>query len=382
MALARRPACAFARTGSIAVRQFSDDALATLKAQTHISVNAGGRQSISGITATCFGASGFLGSQVVQKLGRVGSDVIVPYRGDGNNIRKLKVMGDLGKIVPLPYDFTKEETLRLTMLRSNVVINMIGNRFETRNYSFHDTNVKLVHRLCKVTAEMPNVKRFIHVSALGADLKSPSAFLRTKAEGELVVRDFFPHATILRPAPMYGEEDTFLGWLAGFVNASFIVPMLGNGEQKLQPISGIDVAMAVVAACVDSDAPGRTYELGGPEVVTKKELLKWVSENVNLPEGQTILLPTSLAVCKLLAKLLQFVPNQHLRALTPDQVDQALVDLVVSKDAYKVEDLGIKPFRLAEMGPTVLMHHFGNRNIKSWDLPKGDPRGDRLRVGA
>jgi uncharacterized protein YbjT (DUF2867 family) len=291
-------------------------------------------------------------------------------------------MGDLGKIIPLPVDFTNADSLKYTMARSNVIINMIGSLGETRNYSYHDTNVKVVHRLCKAAAEAQTVKRFIHISALGADLKSPSAFLRAKAEGEQVVKDFFPQATILRPANMFGEEDQFLNLFAQFINASWLVPMLGDGSQQLQPIYAADVAMAVVSACVDSEAPGNTFELGGPDIITKKELLSWLSENMYLPSGETTVMPMNKTLCKLFAHASQLVPNRFLRLLTPDQVDQASVDLVVAKGARTIEDLGIKPFRLQDIGPTVLMNHVMNRNPKSWDLTKGDPRGDRLRVGA
>jgi len=195
-----------------------------------------------------------------------------------------------------------------------------------------------------------------------------------------VVKDFFPHATILRPAPIYGEEDQFLNLLATFINSSWLVPMLGDGSQRIQPIYGPDVAMAVVAACVDSDAPGRTFELGGPEVLTKKELMKWMSEGMYLPPDETVLVPMNKTFCKLFAKALQLFPNRHLRLMTPDQVDQASLDLVVSKEARTIADLGIKPFRLQDMGGSVLLNHSMNRNLKRWDLTKGDPRVDRLRL--
>ena len=287
-------------------------------------------------------------------------------------------MGDLGKIIPLPVDFTQEHTLHQTLQRSNVVINMIGGLAETRNYNFHDTNVKVVHRICKVAAQMPSIKRFIHISALGADLKSPSALLRAKAEGELVVKDYFPNATILRPAPIYGEEDHFMNTLAIFVNLSFWIPLLGDGKQLLQPIYATDVALAAVAACVDSDAPGRTFELGGPEVFTKRELMSWIIDHMHLARDDILMTSTNLTVCKLFAKFLTYFPNRQLRFMTPDQVDQSLVDLVVSKDAYKIQDLGIKPFGLKDMADTVLMGHSMSRDPRMWELTKGDPRDSRL----
>jgi len=181
---------------------------------------------------------------------------------------------------------------------------------------------------------------------------------------------------------MYGEEDQFLNTLAGFINASFIVPMLGNGNQRLQPIYALDVAMAVLSACVDSDAPGRTFELGGPEIFTKKELLKWISDGMLLPPDETIIMPMSKTLCMLFAKTLQLLPNRQLRVLTPDQVNQATVDFVVSDGAFTIADLGVKPATMNDMGSSVLLSHTMGRNPKNWDLTKGDPRADRLRLGA
>jgi len=332
-----------------------------------------GRQSISGITATCFGATGFVGRYVVAKLGKCGSNCIIPYRGTGLNTRHLKLMGDLGKVVPLPVDFREEESLRQTVLRSNVVINMLGTAYETNNYSYDDVNVKCVHRLCTAAAESGTVKRFIHFSALGADLKSPSALLRSKAVGESVVRDYFPHATILRPAPIFGDEDRFLNVMAAYVAGSIVVPELANGEQKVQPIYVQDVAQAAVSACVDPDAPGRIYELGGPDVLTRREILQWVVKNLDR-EDEAVVLPMPKVLCKGLATVLKYSWKRDWKHITPDMVDQFEIPFVVNPAALKLEDLGVESGSLDEYGHYPLLFYRGSKDIKIHVLPKGDPR--------
>lgn len=199
-------------------------------------VRAGGRQSVSGLVVTVLGASGFLGRYVVAHLGQTGSQVIVPYRGDGYWSRHLKVSGDLGQIVPLPIDFTDKDSIHKAVSKSNVVINLIGNRLETMNFKYHDTHVKTTFRLAEVCKDA-GIQRFIHMSAMGADLNSSSDFFRSKAEGEAVVKSFFPEATIFRPAQMFGEEDEFVNRLSDLINylpATF--DFGGLMSQKIQPV--------------------------------------------------------------------------------------------------------------------------------------------------
>jgi NADH dehydrogenase (ubiquinone) 1 alpha subcomplex subunit 9 len=234
-------------SSSFSQRSASNIARVTPKTQLDININ-GGRQSVSGITATVFGAYGFLGRYVVNRLGRIGSQCVIPYRGDGMNTRHLKVMGDLGQMVFLPIDLTDEESIRYAVRNSNVVINMIGANMETNNYSYHDVNVKVTHRIAKICAEAGGVQRFIHVSAAGADKNAKSKFLQTKAEGEEVVKGFFPEATIIRPCSMYGDEDKFFNNIANMLNFFPVVPLVGTGEQKLQPIFVQDVAQVPSAA--------------------------------------------------------------------------------------------------------------------------------------
>lgn len=329
---------------------------------THLPIKYKGRQSVSGITATVFGANGFVGRYVVNRLGRIGSRTVVPYRGDGMNTRHLKLMGDLGQIVQLPMDLCDEDSIRNAVKDSNVVINLIGAAHETKNYSYDDVHVKCTHRIAKICAEAGGVKRFIHVSAAGADANSNSKFLASKAVGEDVVKQFFPQATIIRPCDIFGSEDKFLNRTAELISLFPVVPLLNNGQQKLQPIYVQDVAQAIVNAMVNSDSPGKTYTLGGPEVMTKRDILEFVADDISRPETSYLEIPKRL--CMLYAKAAEMAPVNW-RLMSPDDVDQSDTDKVVPAiGALTCADLGVKPVTLAKEGSTVLIRHRGARDSK------------------
>ena len=157
----------------------------------------------SGITCTVFGSTGFLGRYVVHHVAKSGSRMILPTRCSENDRQHLKVMGDLGQIVQLDYGIRDEETIRYAVERSNVVINMVGREWETRNFSFEDVNVTFPKKLAEICADV-GVRRLVHESALGAEEDHPSAYYRSKAAGEAAVREAFPSATIVRPAKIVG----------------------------------------------------------------------------------------------------------------------------------------------------------------------------------
>nr|KJB42342.1 hypothetical protein B456_007G150200 [Gossypium raimondii] len=159
--------------------------LASHKGMGHlVRKGTGGRSSVSGIIATVFGATGFLGRYLVQQLAKMGSQVLVPFRGSEDNPRHLKLMGDLGQIVPMKYDPRDENSIKAVMAKANVVINLIGREYETRNFSFEEVNHFMAEQLAVIAKEHGGIMRFIQVSCLGSSLSSPSRFLRAKAAGE------------------------------------------------------------------------------------------------------------------------------------------------------------------------------------------------------
>lgn len=344
-------------------REFSSD---SVDHSTYVQAKFQGRQSVSGITATVFGATGFTGRFVVNKLGRVGSQVIIPFRGDGMNTRHMKLMGDLGQIQPIPIDMTDPDTLIDAAKRSNVVINLLGSNYVTRNYNYHDVNVKCVHRLAKAVAKEGVCKRFIHVSALGADLNSPSEFLRSKAEGEEVVKEFFPNATILRPAPIFGQEAPFLNIFARNVSTNYYIPIVGSGDGKVQPLYVTDFAQAIVNSIVHTDAPGSTYDLYGPTAYNTRQMYDIVSKGILRTDYQLIQVDERLAK-KAAWFLERFLPAKWI-AFTSDMVEQASMDIVAPMKSEKtLADLKIKPWSLEAKLNWCMMNYTGQRNDLVWE---------------
>ncbi|XVE77998.1 hypothetical protein DITRI_Ditri13aG0108900 [Diplodiscus trichospermus] len=325
--------------------------LAAHKGSGHVvRKGTGGRSSVSGIIATVFGATGFLGRYLVQRLAKMGSQVLVPFRGSEDNPRHLKLMGDLGQIVPMKFDPRDENSIKAVMAKANVVINLIGREYETRNYSFEEVNHFMAEKLAVIAKEHGGIMRFIQVSCLGSSLSSPSRFLRAKAAGEEAVLKELPEATVMKPAVMIGTEDRIMNRWAQFAKKYGFLPLIGDGSTKIQPVYVVDVASAIVAALKDDGTSmGKVFELGGPEIFTVHELAglmysvirEWPHYvNVPLPIAKAIAMPREV----LLKKVPFPLPNPDIFNL--DQILAFATDTVVSDDALTFKDLGIVPHKL------------------------------------
>ncbi|KHG08643.1 hypothetical protein F383_12346 [Gossypium arboreum] len=295
--------------------------LASHKGMGHlVRKGTGGRSSVSGIIATVFGATGFLGRYLVQQLAKMGSQVLVPFRGSEDNPRHLKLMGDLGQIVPMKYDPRDENSIKAVMAKANIA------------------------------KEHGGIMRFIQVSCLGSSLTSPSRFLRAKAAGEEAVLKELPEATVMKPAVMIGTEDRIMNRWAHFAKKYSFLPLIGGGSTKIQPVYVVDVASAIVAALKDDGSSmGNVYELGGPEIYTVHELAELMYEtirewpryvNVPLPVAKAIAMPREV----LLKKVPFPLPNPDIFNL--DQIHAFATDTVVSENALTFMDLGIVPHKL------------------------------------
>lgn len=310
----------------------------------------GGRSSVSGIVATVFGATGFLGRYLVQQLAKMGSQVLVPFRGSEDCHRHLKLMGDLGQIVPMKYNPRDENSIKAVMAKANVVLNLIGREYETRNYSFEEVNCTMAEQLALIAKEHGGIMRFIQVSCLGASTSSPSRMLRAKAAAEEFVLREFPEATIMRPSIMIGTEDRILNRWAQFAKKWSFLPLIGDGSTRIQPVYVVDVAAAIVAALKDDGSSmGKTYELGGPEVFTMHELAELMYDTIReWPHYVKIPIPIAKALATPREILLNKVPFPM---PTPDifnldQINAWSVDTVVSENALTFENLGIVPHKL------------------------------------
>nr|GMD17222.1 NADH dehydrogenase [ubiquinone] 1 alpha subcomplex subunit 9, mitochondrial [Ipomoea batatas] len=323
----------------------------TAKGTGHIvRKGTGGRSSVSGIVATVFGATGFLGRYLVQQLAKMGSQVLVPFRGSEDCHRHLKLMGDLGQIVPMKYNPRDENSIKAVMAKANVVINLIGRDYETRNYGFEEVNHYMAQQLASIAKEHGGVLRFIQLSRLGASPTSPSRMLRAKAAAEEAILQEIPEATILKPAVMIGTEDRILNpWAQVAKNFGFI-PLIGDGSTKIQPVYVADVASAVIASLKDDGTSmGKVYELGGPEIYTMHQLAELMYDMIReWPHYVKVPFPIAKAIAtprEVLLKKVPFpLPSPSIFNL--DLIEALTTDTVVSKDALTFDDLGIVPHKL------------------------------------
>ena len=308
---------------------------------------AGGRASVSGVTATLFGATGFLGRYFASALGKIGSQLVIPYRTTENGVQHFKVMGDLGQIVLVYAEVGDDyDTVKDLVANSNVVINCIGRDKETWKYSFDDVNVKMPEMIARAAKEV-GAERLYHMSCLGAAPDSASKKFRTKFEGERAVLSEFPDATIFRMAPVVGVEDRFLNSFAYLSKRSFYMPLYDGGESLMQPVWVKDVQSAFMKTMLDNECKGKTYELAGPDVYSVKDLVTLVEKIMREPSGG-LFVPS--AVGKLMDKPREFLqeripfPIPIHPMFTADYIDELQTD-VIRKDptALGFEDLGIAP---------------------------------------
>ncbi|KAK6937714.1 NmrA-like domain, partial [Dillenia turbinata] len=300
----------------------------------------GGRSSVSGsgIIATVFGGTGFLGRYVVQQLAKMGSQVLVPFRGSEDSHRHLKLMGDLGQIVPMKYNPRDENSIKAVMAKANVVLNLIGGDYETRNYSFEEVNFQMAEQLARIAKEHGGIMRFIQVSFLGATLSSPSRIRAKAAAEEAVLRNFqiCTKATIMRPAVMIGTEDRILNRWAHFVKNWSFLPLIGDGSAKIQPVYVVDVAAAIVASLKDDGTSmGKIYELGGPDVFTVYDLAELMHDMIReWPRYVKVPFPVAKAIAtprELLLNKVPFpLPTPNMFNL--DEIHALTTDTVVSED--------------------------------------------------
>ncbi|TFK40608.1 hypothetical protein BDQ12DRAFT_679743 [Crucibulum laeve] len=244
----------------------------------------------------------------------MGTQVICPYR-DEDEARHLKPMGDLGQIVRMEWDIRNEQQIAECLKHSDIVYNLVGRDFETKNFDFKSVNVDGAERIAKIAADN-GVSRFVQLSHLNASEYSQSKFYATKAEGEERVKAAFPDATIVRPGTMFGYEDKLLMNMAVWP----IYWKLNHGETKIRPVHVMDVA-AALANLMPLPQLARTINLPGPSTLTYEYLLELVSSVTLQPPSSAPVLPKRVAL--LLAKLAQ---NIWWPALSPDEVIRRYID--------------------------------------------------------
>jgi uncharacterized protein YbjT (DUF2867 family) len=292
------------------------------------------------------GGSGFIGRYVVKRLAARGDVVPVGCR-NAEAAKFLRPMGDVGQVEPLDVAIHDEAILPALLAGSGALVNCVGILRESGSQTFERIHHTAPAALARIARDA-GVERFVHISAIGADRRSASAYARTKAAGEAAVRDAFPTVTILRPSVVFGPEDQFFNRFAAMAMFVPVLPLIGRGETRFQPVYVGDVADAVLKCLEDSATAGRTYELGGPKVYSFRELLEILLHEirrrrwfVDLPFG----------IAELQAKLMSILPNPP---LTPDQVEMLKHDNIVSPGALTLSSLGIAPTPVEAILPTYL----------------------------
>ena len=282
---------------------------------------------------TVFGGTGFIGRHLVALLLRSGATVRVAVRHPGH--AKMAVEATNSPEI-VQADIHDETSVRSAIVGANAVINLVGILTETATQTYRAIHIEGARRVA-LSAQRQGVTRLIHLSALGASLAAPAISDRTKAEGEHAVREIFPQATIVRPSLTYGEDDHFFSRFASMIGSSPILPLIGGGTTKFQPVFVDDVTAGLLELLKRSDTAGSTYEFGGPQVHSFKDLLQLLLTALN---RQRVLLPIPFALAEMQAGLLELLPNPP---LTRDQVRLLKTDKVVTGLEPTLGDLGIQP---------------------------------------
>ena len=294
---------------------------------------------------TIFGGSGFLGRHTVRALARAGWRIRVATRTPGRGFF-LRPLGTVGQIDFVKCDVADADSVAAAVKGANAVINLTGILFQ-KGQTFEDVQAEGAANVARAAAAA-GATALVHVSAIGADAASASDYAVTKAQGEQAVRESFPNAVILRPSIIFGPEDGFFNKFAAMARYLPMLPLVGGGHTRFQPVFVGDVAAAIVKALSSSAARGRTFELGGPSIYSFKELLQLILRETG---RKRILAPLPFGIATVQAAFLQILPNP---ILTMDQVKLLKKDNVVAPTAAGLADLGITPTSVEAVIPSYL----------------------------
>ena len=305
---------------------------------------------------TLFGGSGFIGENIVRVLAKQGWRLRVAARRPGRAY-KLRMLGDVGQIEIVQANVRVADSVERALEGAEAAVYAVGVLYESGAQGFEALHAAGPGAMAEIATRL-GVGRTVLVSALGADPHSPSKYARTKAEGEVAARAAAPGVTILRPSIVFGPEDHFFNRFASLAVMSPVLPLIGGGTTRMQPVFVGDVASAVAQALADPATAGRTYELGGPGVHTFRELMELTLREIGRPR-RLATIPWPLAsligyggdVAAWLRGPLPMVPEPP---LTSDQVQLLKADNVVLAGAAGLADLGIQATAMEPILPTYL----------------------------
>ncbi|AJA09748.1 3-beta hydroxysteroid dehydrogenase/isomerase [Sphingopyxis fribergensis] len=302
-------------------------------------------QKLDGQLITVLGGGGFLGRYVVQRLLARGARVRIAQR-EPRAATFLKPLGGLGQTQFVAVDVRDAASALRAVQGSDAVINLVG--------AFGDMQAVQADGAGHVAAaaKAAGAAALVHVSAIGADANSASAYGRSKGDGEAAVRAAFADAAILRPSIIFGREDQFINRFATMMRMAPVVPVIAP-KAKFQPIYVGDVADAVVAALADN-AAGKIFELGGPQVLTMAELLRWIADATG---RSPLFVDVPDFVASALASGLGWAPGAP---ITKDQWLMLQHDNVVANGAAGLAELGVTPTSLGSVADGWLVQYRRN----------------------
>ena len=315
---------------------------------------------------TIIGGSGFVGRHAARALAKRGYRVRVACRRP-DLAGHVQPLGTPGQIMPVQANVRYPASLAAACDGAFVVINLPGVLANRGAQSFEAVHVFGADASAKA-AKASGAKVFIQMSALGADANSLSEYARSKAQGEALAKAAFPGAIVLRPSIIFGPEDNFFNQFAAMSRLAPALPLIGGGHTKYAPVFVGDVAEAIAVLVDRAEASGNTFELGGPEIFTFKQLMQFTLDTIG---RKRLLLPVPWTAAKILGSVLGLLPKA---LLTADQVELLKADCVVSEEALKegrgLESFGISPRSIQSIAPGYLYRF---RKAGQFTAPKGIP---------
>lgn len=301
---------------------------------------------------TVFGGSGFIGAQAVRQLAKAGWRIRVAVRNPAKAYA-MRLHGDVGQIDIVQANVRNEPSLRRALAGARASVNLVGVLRETGRQGFQALQV-MGARNVAAAARAEGVERVVQMSALGADAGSASKYARTKAEGEAAVREVYPDAVVLRPSVVFGPEDRFFNRFAAMAQVSPVLPLIGGGHTRFQPVFVGDVGKAIARAAALPEAAGRTYELGGPAVFSFRELMTLMLAEIG---KRRLLVPVPWPVASLLGAAGDLAGLVIDPPVTSDQVILLKADSVASGACPGLAELGVTPTTLEAVLPSYLYRY-------------------------
>ena len=300
---------------------------------------------------TIYGGSGFVGRYIARRLAKEGWRIRVAVRRP-NEAMHVKPYGVVGQVEPVFCNIRDDASVRAVMQGADAVVNCVGTFDKSGRNNFDAVQHEGAERIARIAAE-EGVDQLVHISAIGADAESDSIYAQTKALGEEGILQHFPNAVILRPSVIFGPEDGFFNRFAGMTRFGPILPVVG-ADTKFQTVYVDDVAKAAEMG-VKGEAAAGTYELGGPDVNTFRELMQ---QMLGVIRRRRLILNIPFGIANIMAFVMEMIQAVSLgivpAQITRDQVKTLKQDNVVADGAKGFADLGIQPVAVEAILPDYL----------------------------